>query len=219
MPRDVTPEKGRVRAERELLKGLKGARATFDPDPLQGAIYALDAVFCFLDSRGVISDLAPLTTLRTALGDLKRGVVHPLLEPKVRTKGVPLTIWMQRAIAAGSVEALRATGLKSEEATEQVVKRLEALGIQVLTQTGHGRAVTKRGAVLSWRKDLRARKQRAPAEAREMYRTASKVLLDITAPETVDDARRQILALMEEQLRHIAATTKTVEMGGLTSTR
>ena len=72
MALDIRPEAGRVRAERELLQELKAARSGFDADPLQGAIDALSAVCRFLDSRGVIDDLAPLVALRGALGDLRR---------------------------------------------------------------------------------------------------------------------------------------------------
>lgn len=84
MARDIPAETGRLAAERKLLQDLETARASFDADPLQGTIAALDAVFWFLDSRGVVDDIAPLAALRTALGDLQRGVVAPLFEPSQR---------------------------------------------------------------------------------------------------------------------------------------
>ena len=84
MARDIPAETGRLAAERKLLQDLETARVSFDADPLQGTIAALDAVFWFLDSRGAVDDIAPLTSLRTALGDLRNGVVAPLFQPSQR---------------------------------------------------------------------------------------------------------------------------------------
>ena len=154
----MRPKQGKTRAAafNHLLTDLREAQRRYvegDDGGREGAAFALCAVVTFLDAFEEPSDEAlatPLVTLSTALLDLGDAVVAPMLKPPKRagSESEPTTRKVLRAMAVFTLNRLRETGLKRDDAAKRVAEVFNGCGVQTLR--GRYRKVTAT-TVINWR--------------------------------------------------------------------
>jgi hypothetical protein len=149
------------------------------------------------DTTGRLSRIADrLSNLMYMLGDLERGVVHPVLDPaKVNHRKVDSSfIWNARSHVAAGVRCLECSGLTVDEAVEVVVQEYPDCGRLLRPPASFAPSVRR------WHKKFMAGKvTHRPAQAG--FDTIAE-MLNFHTPVTVEAARAEY----EERGRNYLAT-------------
>jgi hypothetical protein len=148
---------------RLISHSLPRAGIIYQKDQRQAAKEALEAVLEFLDlfrSLHVVPETTmPLRALLRGLESLDLGAVEPMLRPRKKATGRPVSLLssLVRGYAAAGVELARrsGSGRKLGDACNFVADRLRAAGYSLPATHGHG-AITG-ATVRAWRREAMTR--------------------------------------------------------------
>jgi hypothetical protein len=147
------------------------------------AIRALTGVLLYLEDPLNLSDEDPafmwFVDLQIHLEDLDSGIVPPMLDCDVRSKGLSTVEWKNRLWAVLDIETLHAAGMKYKDAAIYAIrgqKLLEVSEKEVLSWCAEFRKgrVKNREAVALY-KDARAWLQRNEGDAEELQQAVARL--------------------------------------------
>lgn len=188
-----------VRLVRKLRRaGEEDKNGNINPDLPPGhaaAWLALHAIVDFLQSQPALmrtpEAIAPVHRLYSAITDLARGRVHPMLRPQRRRNGNGSGFEIIKGTAARALDEFIRADVPSEEAAPRVA---HACGVL----PGHGK-VTKT-QVIGWRQKLRA----APGRGAEVD-GAARLAFEGTLPQQYGATPKERADSLMEDLRKLAA--------------